>query len=177
MVQPVFQVAVSRRTPGTAAIAFSAAGVIGADVAVMATSAPVLCQEAATSPRLMAWLTMPAKAARLSARTSANAGSTPVSEDRAAPARATKPVAPARRDESRSRPRTASGYSRRTISTTGMATSTGVAARYGLNPPPADTPWSCRTTRPATEAATAVTSATRRRSPALRDLGRSSRPG
>jgi hypothetical protein len=34
----------------------------------------------------MAWLTMPAKVARLSARTSANAGSTPVSEDRAAPA-------------------------------------------------------------------------------------------
>jgi hypothetical protein len=143
----------------------------------MATSAPVLCQEAATSPRVMAWLTMPAKAARLSARTSANAGSTPVSEDRAAPARATKPVAPARREESLSSPLTTSGYSRRTISTIGMAASTGVAARYRLTPPPAGTPWLCSTTRPATEAAIAVTSATRRRSLALRDLGLASRPG
>ena len=124
----------------------------------------------------MAWLTIPAKVARLSASTSANAGSIPVSEDRAAPARATNPVAPARRDESRSRPLTASGYSRSTISTTGMATSTGVAARYGLIPPPAGTPWSCRTTRAATEAATAVTSATSRRSAARAGLGRPSRP-
>ena len=144
---------------------------------MIATSAPVLCQEAATSPRVMAWLTMPAKVVRLSASTSANAGSTPVSEDRAAPASATKPVAPARRDESRSRPLTASGYSRSTMSTTGTATSTGVAARYRLTPPPAGTPWSCRTTSPATEAATAVASATSRRGPAVRSLGRSSAPG
>src|SRR6516225_8555389 len=114
VVQLVFQVAVSRRTPGTAAIACSAADVTGLDVAVIATSAPVLCQEAAISPRVMAWLTMPAKVARLSASTRANAGSTPASEDRAAPASATKPVAPARRDESPSKPRTASGYSRST---------------------------------------------------------------
>ena len=175
--QVVFQVAVRCRTPGTAAIAFSAAGVTGADVAVIATSAPVLCQEAAISPRVIAWLTIPAKVARLSASTSANAGSTPASEDRAAPARATKPVAPARRDESLSRPPTASGYSRSTMSTTGMVTRTGVTARYRLIPPLADTPWSCRITRPATEAATAVTSATRRRNPAMRDLVDPSRPG
>ena len=49
------------------------------------------------------------------------------------------------------------------ISATGTATSTGAALRYRLLPSPAATPWSCSTTRPATQAAHAVTSATRRR--------------
>ena len=65
------------------------------------TSAPVACQDAAVSPRVMPVLTIPAKVARLSASTSANAGSTPVSEDRAALDRATKPVAPVPRADSR----------------------------------------------------------------------------
>src|ERR1700750_1725307 len=50
--------------------------------------------------------------------------------------------------------------------TTGTATRTGTMARYRSMPdpePPAGTPWSCRTTRPATDAAIAVTSATGRR--------------
>src|SRR5215467_5730132 len=50
--------------------------------------------------------------------------------------------------------------------TTGTATRTGTMARYRLIPdpdPPAGTPWSCRTIRPATDAAIAVTSATGRR--------------
>ena len=108
-------------------------------------------------------LTIPAKAARLSASTSANAGSTPVSEDRAAADRAMKPVAPVPRADSRSRPRTASGYSRSMISTTGTATSTGASMSSGLTWPPAGTPWPRSTTRPATQAAHAVTSATGRR--------------
>jgi hypothetical protein len=72
-------------------------------------SAPVACQDAATSPRVTASRTIPANAATLSPSTSANTGSTPVSELRAARASATKPVAPAVRADSRSRPRTASG--------------------------------------------------------------------
>ena len=123
----------------------------------------MVCQEAAISPRAIPALTMPAKVARLSASTSANAGSTPVSEDRAARDSATKPVAPARRADAASRPRTASGYSRSMTTTTGMATSTGVRVRYRSIPPPAGRPWSCSTTRPATEAAHAVISATGRR--------------
>ena len=99
------------------------------------TSAPVACQEAAISPRVMPSLTIPAKVARLSASTSANAGSTPVSEDRAARDSATKPVAPAPRADQASRPRTASGYSRSMTTTTGMATSTGVIVRYRSVPP------------------------------------------
>ena len=51
-----------------------------------------------------------------------------------------------------------------------MATSTGAAARYQSTLPPAGRPWSCRTIRPATDAAHAVTSATGRRSVAVRDL-------
>src|SRR6266568_7010588 len=50
--------------------------------------------------------------------------------------------------------------------TTGTATRTGTMARYRSIPdpdPPAGTPWSCRTTRPATDAAIAVTSTTGRR--------------
>src|SRR5438067_4571968 len=47
--------------------------------------------------------------------------------------------------------------------TTGMATRTGTMARYRSIPPPAGTTWSCRTIRPATDAAIAVTSATGRR--------------
>src|SRR6478736_6779828 len=50
--------------------------------------------------------------------------------------------------------------------TTGTATRIGTMARYRSMPdpdPPAGTPWSCRTTRPATDAAIAVTSATGRR--------------
>src|SRR2546430_1738734 len=47
--------------------------------------------------------------------------------------------------------------------TTGTATRTGTRARYRSIPPPAGTPWSCRTTRPATDAAIAVTSMTGRR--------------
>ena len=47
--------------------------------------------------------------------------------------------------------------------TTGTATRIGTMARYRSIPPPAGTPWSCRTTRPATDAAIAVTSATGRR--------------
>ncbi len=120
-------------------------------------------QEAAISPRLIALVTVPANVARLSARTSANAGSTPVSEDRAARDRATKPVAPAPRAASTSRPRTTSGYSRSSTTTTGMATSTGVMVRYRSVPPPAGTPWSCSTTRAATAARHAVTSITTRR--------------
>ena len=127
------------------------------------TSAPVVCQAVAVSPRAMPVLTIPAKVARVSARTSANAGSSPVSEDRAAADSATKPVAPAPRADSRSRPRTASGYSRSMISTTGTATSTGASISSRLTWPPAGTPWSCSTTRPATQAAHAVTSATGRR--------------
>ena len=100
----------------------------------------MVCQEAAISPRAIPALTIPAKVARLSASTSANAGSTPVSEDRAARDSATKPVAPAPRAEVASRPRTASGYSRSMTTTTGMATSTGVRVRYRSIPLPAGTP-------------------------------------
>jgi len=82
-------------------------------------------------------LSIPAKVARLSASTSPNAGGTSVIEDRAAPDSATKPVAPARLADSVSRPRTASGYTRSMITTTGMATSTGVTARYRLGMRPA----------------------------------------
>src|SRR6266571_74246 len=50
--------------------------------------------------------------------------------------------------------------------TTGTATRIGTMARYRSIPnpdPPAGTPWSCSTTRPATDAAIAVISATGRR--------------
>ena len=125
----MFHTAVACATPRTAAIAFSSAAVTGpsAGAGWIATSAPVACQEAAVSPRVMPLLTIPAKVARLSASTSANAGSRPVSEDRAAADSATKPVAPAPRADQASRPRTASGYSRSMISTTGTATRTGTA--------------------------------------------------
>ena len=73
------------------------------------TSAPVTCQEAVISPRAMPWLTIPAKVARLSVSTSANAGSAPVSVDRAARDSATKPVAPVPRADSASSPRMISG--------------------------------------------------------------------
>ena len=67
------------------------------------------CQEAVISPRAMPWLTIPAKVARLSVSTSANAGSAPVSVDRAARDSATKPVAPVPRADSASSPRMISG--------------------------------------------------------------------
>ncbi len=115
--QDVCQTVADRRTPGTAVIAFCAAGVTGrltmpgpAAVPVLTTtSAPVTCQEAAASPRATASRTMPANAATLSPRTSANTGKTPVSEVRDARASATKPVAPAARADSRSSPLMASG--------------------------------------------------------------------
>ena len=142
MTRVVFQTAVACETPRTAAIAFRSAEVIGpeAGVVMICASAPVLCQAAAVSPRAMPLLTIPAKAARVSASTSANAGSTPVSEDRAAADIATKPVAPVLRADSRSRPRTASGYSRSMISTTGTATSTGASMSSRLTRPPACRP-------------------------------------
>src|SRR6185437_16905320 len=59
--------------------------------------------------------------------------------------------------------------------TTGTATRTGTMARYRSMPdpdPPAGTPWSCRTTRPATDAAIAVTSATGRRHDRAGPVGR-----
>ena len=135
--QFVFQTAVAWRTPRTAAIALTAAGVTGPDTGPVSitTSAPVACQDAEISPRVIPLFTIPAKVARLSASTSANAGSTPISEDRAAWDSATKPVAPAPRAEAASRPRTTSGYSRSMTTTTGMATSTGVMVRYRSIPP------------------------------------------
>ena len=98
----------------------------------ISASAPVVSQDAVVSPRVMPSPTIPAKVARLSTRTSANAGSTPVSEDRAALDSATKPVAPVPRADSANRPRTASGYSRSMTTTTGMATSTGAAVTNRL---------------------------------------------
>jgi hypothetical protein len=77
--QFVAQTAVACRTPGTARIARTAPGVtdVSPEPAWISTSAPVACQEAVTSPLLMPWLTIPAKVARLSVSTSANAGSAP----------------------------------------------------------------------------------------------------
>ena len=114
MTQVEFQTAATCCTPGTAAIARTAAGVAGfvPGPVVIITSAPVACQDAAASPLAMALRSVPAKVARLSASTSANAGSTPVSEVRAAPASARKPVAPVRRADSLSKPRMTSGYTR-----------------------------------------------------------------
>ena len=111
MNQLVFQTSVACRTPGTAPIALTAAGVIGPvpGPGWIITSAPVTCQEAVISPRAMPWLTIPAKVARLSVSTSANAGSAPVSVDRAARDSATKPVAPVPRADSASSPRMISG--------------------------------------------------------------------
>ena len=171
MPQVEFQTAATCRTPGTAAIARTAAGVAGAvaEPVVITASPPVACQDAATSPLAIALRSVPAKVATLSASTSANAGSTPVSEVRAAPASATNPVAPACRADSRSRPRMTSGYSRSMTTTARIATSTGAAARNQSTLPPAGTASSCSTTSPATAAAHAVTSATRRRGDASRD--------
>src|SRR5580692_8345442 len=89
----VSQTAATRRTPGTAVIARWVAGVTGASGSgsLITTSAPVVCQDAAASPLAMAAAIIPAKVARLSASTSANTGSTLVSDDLAAPASATKP--------------------------------------------------------------------------------------
>src|ERR1700691_180670 len=74
--QVVFQTAATCRTPGTAAIDFCTAGVTGLTAAsvVMTASAPVACQELATSPLAMAPLTMPAKVATVRARASVNRG-------------------------------------------------------------------------------------------------------
>jgi hypothetical protein len=168
--QVEFQTAATCCTPGTAAIARTAAGVTGAvaEPVVITASPPVACQDAATSPLAIALRSVPANVARLSASTSANAGSTPVSEVRAAPASATNPVAPARRADSQSRPRMTSGYSRNMTTTARIATSTGAAARNQSTLPPAGTPSSCSTTSPATAAAHAVNSATGRRSGASR---------
>ena len=103
------QTAVAWRTPGTAAISRITAEPAGPDLGptVMTASAPVLCQDAAASPRPMPSLTMPAKLARPRASTSASAGSS--AAGRAAPDSATKPVAPVPRADRASRPRTASG--------------------------------------------------------------------
>ena len=107
MNQLVFQTSVACRTPGTAPIAVTAAGETGPEPGAGSgpcTSAPVTCQEAVISPRAMPWLTIPAKVARLSVSTSANAGSAPVSVDRAARDSATKPVAPVAAGEQRQQP-------------------------------------------------------------------------
>ena len=117
-------------TPGTAATARAAAGEMVKLCAVYeevtVASAPAVCQDAATSPLITASRTMPAKAATVSARTRANAGSAGV---RAAvlDARARPRNAGARelRAEARSSPRSTSGYSRSTTITAGMATSIG----------------------------------------------------
>ena len=158
------QTAVAWCTPGTAAISRTTAEPSGDPAPVLMTAlAPVLCQDAAISPRPMPSLTVPAKLARPSASTSANAGS--IAKGRAAPENATKPVALVPRADRASRPRTASGYSRSMTRTTGITTSTGAALRYRLMPPLAGRPWSRSTTTPATQAAHAVSSATRRRHP------------
>ena len=95
----------------------------GAGVTV--ASAPAVCHDAATSPLVTASLTMPAKAATVSARTSANAGRAGVSAVLEARARPRNAGARAVRVEPRSSPPRTSGYSRSTMITTGMATSTG----------------------------------------------------
>ena len=68
---------------------------------------------------------MPAKAATVSARTRANAGSAGVSAVLDARARPRNAGARLVRVERRSSPRSASGYSRSTTITTGIATSNG----------------------------------------------------
>src|ERR1700722_17797581 len=120
----------ARVTPGTAATARAAVGEIeklcAVDEGVTVASAPVVCQDDATSPLITASRTMPAKAATVSARTRAIAGSAGV---RAAvlDARARPRNAGARelREEARSSPRRTSGYSRSITITAGMATRTG----------------------------------------------------
>src|SRR6202020_3440522 len=70
-------------TPGTAATARAAAGetvkLCAVYEEVTVASAPAVCQDAATSPLITASRTMPAKAATVSARTRAIAGSAGVS--------------------------------------------------------------------------------------------------
>ena len=135
----MFHTSVACSTPGTAATALTAAGETAGEAGpgVISTSAPVACQEAVISPFVMPWLTIPAKVARVSVSTSAKAGSAAVSGDRAARESATKPVAPGRRADSAARPRTASGYSRSMITTTGMATRIGTTVRDRFAPPAA----------------------------------------
>ena len=83
MVQNSFMTSAACVTPGTAAIARAAAGemvkLLAAYEGVTVASAPAVCQDAATSPLVTASRTMPAKAATVSARTRANAGSAGVS--------------------------------------------------------------------------------------------------
>ena len=119
-------------TPGTAAIARTAAGLT--PVAVPAgpgtattTSAPVACHDEAVSPASTASRTMPVNAATVTARTSVKAGRASVALACAARARPSSPMTPRRRADPRARPPSSSGYSRRTTTTAGTATSTGAA--------------------------------------------------
>ena len=130
VVQNSFMTSAACVTPGTSATARAAAGKMVKLCAVCeevtVASAPAVCQDAATSPLVTASRTMPAKAATVSARTRASAGSAGVrAAVRDARARPRNAGARELRAEARSSPRSTSGYSRSTTITAGMATSIG----------------------------------------------------
>ena len=114
---------------------------------------------------------MPPKAARVSARTRVNAGRAVDVRRSMAPARPTYPVTPARRRQTGSSARMASGYSRTATKAAGTATRMGAAVRYQLVTPAGDRPWVRRTTRPPTAAAHMVRPATTRRRAAAEARG------
>jgi len=181
--QPACSTCAACVTPGTAASARVAAGdttalavwiTSGSPAAMTVTSAPALCQDAATSPLVTASLSMPANVATVSARTSANAGSAGVSAVLDARASPTNEAAPDRRAEPRSSPRSTAGYTRSTTTTAGIAMRAGAALVKRFTPAPApvaaDAPC-CRNTMIAAIAARhAVTSATSRIPPWPRRL-------
>ena len=159
-----------RWTPGTAAIARCAAGVIPGPTAgaVTTASAPAACHDAATSAAATALRAIAAKAITANARTSANAGSTPACA--AAPPRAkpTTITTPRRRPASRVSWRSTTGYPRITSRAAGIATSTGAAAVKKSVLPGGGRPCWRRMTSPPTAAQTSMMSATHRRAAASR---------